>query len=826
MARRAALTTVLAAALAAASIAAPGVRQDAPDECAELPALLARVERDKRSLDDWARLATYREANESLPPPAKGERRVLFYGDSLTDRWDAPESGGFFPGKGYVNRGRDGQTIPQMLVRFHQDVAALRPSLVVLLAGTNDVASLSMMRRDGTRGSWEGRTGNLERDLASLVDLVRAHGIEVALATIPPVAEYPRTREGVPTDRRPVAAIRAVNAYITRLAAERGLVLVDYYAAMADERGLLRPGLSEDGLHFNAKGYALMAPIAERAIADALARKPARPKITIDDAFSKDGDATAFAGAPAGTTCADVPRLQARIAAHEDVLRDFANRARYADENIAAAARPASERDVVFIGDSITHGWGKPESGGFFPGRAYVNRGISGQTSQQMLVRLGQDVLALRPRAVVILAGTNDIAGVTGPTTQRAIEHNIATMAEVARLNGIRVVLASVPPVGDDDRIRKGDPRMRTASHPPERIAALNRWLASYAYGNDAIYLDYHEALADARGHLKDALTDDGLHPNAAGYAAMAPLAERAIRDALSKPEPFARDVAYGPHERHVLDFWKAPADRPSPIVIFAHGGGFTGGDKGMVPPALVRDALAEGFAVASINYRFADAAPFPGPMRDGVRAIQFLRSKAREWSLDPARFAATGESAGSGMALGAAFHYDLARRDSADPVERQSSRLACVGSMNGQSSYDPRFIEKRIGGSPATYNVFPTFYGVPREEFGTARAHALFEAASPMTYLTRDDPPAFLFFYTADVGTPLPPDAKQGVVIHHPQFGVALKEKMDRLGVRATVRAGLNAAGGGREGWRTEGYGEMVRLFRECFEAIPAVRP
>jgi lysophospholipase L1-like esterase len=186
------------------------------------------------------------------------------------------------------------------------------------------------------------------------------------------------------------------------------------------------------------------------------------------------------------------------------------------------------------MGDSITDSWDDPRYGGFFPGKPYVNRGISGQTTPQMLIRFRPDVLALKPEVVVILAGTNDLAGNTGPTTLEAVEDNLASMAELARAEGVRVVLASLLPVSDYEK-RDGTPIVQTARRPPAHIRALNEWLRSYAAGHGLTYLDYYAATADEHGFLKDELSDDGLHPNAKGYEVMAPLAERAIAEALRK---------------------------------------------------------------------------------------------------------------------------------------------------------------------------------------------------------------------------------------------------------------------------------------------------
>jgi lysophospholipase L1-like esterase len=227
-----------------------------------------------------------------------------------------------------------------------------------------------------------------------------------------------------------------------------------------------------------------------------------------------------------------------RAACLDTVASDFGGLYRYAAANAALAAPKPDEARVVFFGDSITDNWSKPGYGGFFPGRPYVNRGIGGQTTAQMLLRFRADVVALQPRAVVILAGTNDIAGNAGPVTAGQIQDNLATMAEVARAHGIRVVLASLLPVSDDKKDESGQPLTRTRQRPTAAIQALNRWLADYSAKNAHVYLDYFSATADANGLLRPELNDDGLHPNARGYAVMAPLAEKAIARAVAGPKP------------------------------------------------------------------------------------------------------------------------------------------------------------------------------------------------------------------------------------------------------------------------------------------------
>ena len=520
-----------AAAVGVTLVAASLWAQPAPPACAELPAIVARLDEDARILDDWAHLGAHREANATLGPPAVGERRVVFFGDSITNRWKRPEAGGFFPGKPYVNRGLDGQLTGQMLLRFHQDVIALRPSAVVILGGTNDVAGMTAQRADGYP---LGRTGFVEANLASMSELARAHGIRVVLATLTPVSDRPAGRRGrIASQRVPPERIAAINAWIRDYADKNGHALLDYHPAMADARGILVDGLSEDGVHPSAKGYALMAPLAERAIADALSRSAAKGTLAVRDLPDEGADAITFPGASSSTprTCEEIGRLKGEVTWHDRYRSDWAELTHYADANATVASPPA----VVFVGDSITDLWDEPKNGAFFPGRPYLNRGIGAQSSQQMLVRFRQDVVDLRPKAVVILAGANDMGGNTGPTSLRALEDNVAAMTELARIHGIRVILASNTPVSDYDRIRQGNPRLRTTRHPPEKILRFNRWLEAFAGATDAIYLDYHSAMIDARGLLADEYTDDGIHPSAEGYKVMAPLAERAIAQALGR---------------------------------------------------------------------------------------------------------------------------------------------------------------------------------------------------------------------------------------------------------------------------------------------------
>jgi len=213
-----------------------------------------------------------------------------------------------------------------------------------------------------------------------------------------------------------------------------------------------------------------------------------------------------------------------RIAIYTD---DFGQLARYRDANAALGPPAAGENRVVFIGDSITDYWKLPD---YFPGKTHINRGIDGQTTPQMLVRFQQDAINLRPKVVIVLAGTNDIVGVTGPARNQDIEANYASMAELAEAHGIRMVFASVLPVNNYTENAKESFALR----PRARILALNEWLKDYCAKHGLVYLDYFSAMVDDKGMLRKDLTDDGLHPNAAGYKIMAPLVQKAIAKALA----------------------------------------------------------------------------------------------------------------------------------------------------------------------------------------------------------------------------------------------------------------------------------------------------
>ena len=233
------------------------------------------------------------------------------------------------------------------------------------------------------------------------------------------------------------------------------------------------------------------------------------------------GQANAPAAAPVVDTDKQIAAMQAKLA-------DWPQLNRYKAENASLGVVAPGEDRVVFYGDSITDAWGRrPDTGEFFPGKPYVNRGISGQTTPQMVVRFRQDVINLHPRVVVILAGTNDVAGNTGPMTPEMTEDNFRSMVDLAKANGIRVIVASILPAADYP--------WKPGMAPAGKIKTLNAWLAGYATNHSIAYLDYYSAMADDNGGMKAGLSSDGVHPNAKGYAIMAPLAQAAIDKVIGK---------------------------------------------------------------------------------------------------------------------------------------------------------------------------------------------------------------------------------------------------------------------------------------------------
>lgn len=247
--------------------------------------------------------------------------------------------------------------------------------------------------------------------------------------------------------------------------------------------------------------------------------------------------------------------------------------------------------------------------------------------------------------------------------------------------------------------------------------------------------------------------------------------------------QPHLADVRYGPHDRNFLDLWLARSSGPAPWVIFFHGGAWKIGDKRDIHDETLRTCLEAGISVAAVNYRFTASAPLPAQFLDGARAVQFLRSRAAAWNLDPKRVAAYGASAGAIMSLWLGFHPDLADPKSRDPIARQSTRLTCVGSVNGQCTINPFVIREWIGEPAFQHGVFPPAFGVKSHtELNDPALRPQFDRMSPLSHLTRDDPPVFASYTEPDA--PLPAKANRGQGMHHPIFGHKLKAAMDGLGL------------------------------------------
>lgn len=270
------------------------------------------------------------------------------------------------------------------------------------------------------------------------------------------------------------------------------------------------------------------------------------------------------------------------------------------------------------------------------------------------------------------------------------------------------------------------------------------------------------------------------------------------------------QDYSYGPHELNKIDLWLAKSDSPTPLVVFIHGGGFRGGDKSGVNQYMLERVLQSGISFASINYRLSGEVPYPAQMHDCARAIQFIRRNAKQWNIDPKRLAAYGGSAGAGISQWLAFHDDMAKPKSKDPVERESTRLSCAIPFNAQCTYDPREIKKIVPGNAYDHAALKLLYGLPEdwnwdEDKVDEKLDALLKDASPINHLTKDDPPVFVYHLAGN--------NKPGN-IHHPNFGEHLKNRMDKLGIECVRRMDTDYTSP-----QTESVEEMVQFLKRHFK-------
>jgi carboxylesterase type B len=253
----------------------------------------------------------------------------------------------------------------------------------------------------------------------------------------------------------------------------------------------------------------------------------------------------------------------------------------------------------------------------------------------------------------------------------------------------------------------------------------------------------------------------------------------------------FYKDVKYGPHELQAMDLYLVKSDKPTPLIIYIHGGGFTNRDrdKNDIFTDSLYHSLYQGFAAgisyASINYRLIPEVYFPVPHQDCARAVQFLRYHAKEFNLDPDRFACTGRSAGAGISMWLAFKDDMADPESDDPISRQSTRLTCIAVMRGQSSYDPYFAESI--GLPRLHTSFLPFYKIKKDEIDSPRAKKLYDQLSAIIHVSSDDVPTLLEYNFRN--EEVTQETLLTYIVHHPKFGIVLKEKLDELGIECILQ-------------------------------------
>lgn len=302
-----------------------------------------------------------------------------------------------------------------------------------------------------------------------------------------------------------------------------------------------------------------------------------------------------------------------------------------------------------------------------------------------------------------------------------------------------------------------------------ENDAQLRKWLKQFPAAD--ANKDGVLTLAEARAFQQKRRTDRG-----------------ADKKRATAPKPTYADVKYGPHRLQAFDIWLADSKTPTPVVLYIHGGGFRGGDKRGVNAGFLKQCLDAGYSFASINYRMIPEIQFPVPMTDSGRAIQLIRHRAKEWSIDPTKIASTGGSAGGGISLWLAMHDDLADADSDDPIARESTRLTCVAVSGAQSSYDYRFTD-RIGLPGFTRHPSVTgVYGVDSVEgLKDPKIEKLMEEMSPINHLSKDDAPVLMDYGVRNV--PVDETTSVGTIVHHPKLGIVLQEAMQKHGLTCIVQ-------------------------------------
>jgi acetyl esterase/lipase len=276
----------------------------------------------------------------------------------------------------------------------------------------------------------------------------------------------------------------------------------------------------------------------------------------------------------------------------------------------------------------------------------------------------------------------------------------------------------------------------------------------------------------------------------AAGQGATADELAQTQRDGRTersdKPSPTYKDVAYGPHERQVLDFWRAESGSPTPLAVYIHGGGFRGGSKESLNAGTLRELLAAGVSVAALHYRLLPEYPLPTAHQDCRRALQFLRSKAREWNVDKTRVGAFGGSAGAQLSMYLAFHDEMADPHAEDAIARESTRLTCVATRGGQTTMDIDWWTAQIPGYEKPHRDFLASFGAESKQEYLRKVADV----SALSLISKEDPPIFMTYAMAPGDrAPRDPARAQGWKVHHVHFGLALQEKMDALGVEAALK-------------------------------------
>lgn len=338
-----------------------------------------------------------------------------------------------------------------------------------------------------------------------------------------------------------------------------------------------------------------------------------------------------------------------------------------------------------------------------------------------------------------------------------------------------------------------------SAGEPDPRLEQYRRRFPAADTNRDGVLTE-----AEARAHQRERKQQKP--------GAKAPAAET-----TSPPAPAHANVAYGSHARNVLDFWPARGDGPNPVLVFFHGGSFKAGDKASVlARPILGECLEAGISVVSANYRFSTDAPYPAPMHDGARAVQFVRAQAGAWRIDPARVAVSGSSAGATLALWIALHDDLADPTSRDPVARLSTRVRCATPHSGTAGLWPEYFRTHAGVTKLGAALFQLFgVGTP-DEFAAPAVRARAIDASPITHASADDPPLFLTYAGEPAEAPFAANAAQSAWIHHVSLGLPLKARYDALGLECELH---------HRGRPPPAGAEVAFLRRHLFDAPPESR-